>query len=104
MFKGHANDLNYDRNFLKKSHTEGFPKSGHQYIIINVTLYCSSIFFTQVENPSQQPDASIDTIYSLVVSVESSPPIHEIYIDAHFRNTALKVKQYTWLNLILTLS
>ena len=66
-----------------------------QYIIINVTLYCSSIFFTQVENPSQQPDASVDAIYSLVVSVESSPPIHEIYIDAHFHNTALKVKQYT---------
>ena len=69
-----------------------------QYIITNVTLYCRSILFMQVENPSQQPDA----IYSLVVSVESSPPIHEVYIDAHFHNTALKVKK-VFLNLSLSL-
>ena len=48
----------------------------------------------QVEGPSQQPDViqSVDAIYSLVVSVKSSPPIHEVYIDAHFHYTALKVE------------
>ena len=59
--------------------------------LTDVTLYCSSIFIMQVENPSQQADASIDALYSLVISVKSSPPTHEVYIDAHFRNTALKV-------------
>ena len=39
----------------------------------------------------QQADVSPDDIYSLVVSVESSSPFHEIYFDAHFHNTALKV-------------
>ena len=46
----------------------------------------------QVESLSQQADASVDALYSLVVSVKSSGDIHEVYIDAHFRNTALKVK------------
>ena len=46
----------------------------------------------QVESPPQQADASIDTLYSLVVSVKSSEDIYEIYIDAHFHYTALKVK------------
>ena len=48
----------------------------------------------QVEGPSQQPDASVDAVYSLVVSVKSLPSIHEVYIDAHFRNTALKVEKF----------
>ena len=48
--------------------------------------------FLQVESPPQQADVSIDALYSLVVSVKSSGDIHEVYIDAHFRNTALKVK------------
>ena len=46
----------------------------------------------QVESPSQKTDASVDTLYSLVVSVKSSGDIHEVYIDAHFHYTALKVK------------
>ena len=65
--------------------------------ISNVTLYCSSILFTQVENPSQQPDASVDVIYSLVVSVESSPHIHKVYIDAYFHYTALKVNPQSYI-------
>ena len=56
--------------------------------LYTVALSCSCM---QVENPSQQPDASIDTVYSLVVSVKSSSPTHEVYIDAHFHYTALKV-------------
>ena len=44
-----------------------------------------------MESPPQQADASVDALYSLVVSVKSSQDIHEVYIDAHFRNTALKV-------------
>ena len=51
----------------------------------SITLYCSSFFIMQVENTSKDAD------YSLVVSVMSSPPIHEVYIDAHFHYTALKV-------------
>ena len=39
----------------------------------------------------QEADVSSDDIYSLIVSVESSYPFYEIYIDAHFHNTALKV-------------
>ena len=50
------------------------------------------MYFMQVESPTQQADASIDALYSLVVSVKSSQGIHEVYIDAHFHNTALKVK------------
>ena len=46
----------------------------------------------QVESPPQQADASVDALYSLVVSVKSSGDIHEVYIDAHFHYTALKVK------------
>ena len=46
----------------------------------------------QVESPSQKTDASVDTLYSLIVSVKSSGDIHEVYIDAHFHYTALKVK------------
>ena len=46
----------------------------------------------QVESPPQQADASVDALYSLVVSVESSGDIHEVYINAHFHYTALKVK------------
>ena len=46
----------------------------------------------QVEGPSQQADDSVDAVYSLVVSIQSSPPIHEVYIDAHFHYTALKVE------------
>ena len=48
----------------------------------------------QVEGPSQQPDVSVDAVYSLVVSIESSPPTHEVYIDAHFHYTALKVEYH----------
>ena len=50
--------------------------------------------FLQVESPPQQADASVNALYSLVVSVKSSGDIHAVYIDAHFRNynTALKVK------------
>jgi hypothetical protein len=47
--------------------------------------------FVQVESPPQQADASFDALYSLVVSAKSSGKIYEVYIDAHFRNTALKV-------------
>ena len=49
-------------------------------------------YLMQVESPPQQADASADALYSLVVSVKSSDHIHEVYIDFHFRNTALKVK------------
>ena len=42
----------------------------------------------QVESPSQQGD----DLYSLIVSVKSFQDIHEVYIDAHFHYTALKVK------------
>ena len=45
----------------------------------------------QMESPPQQADASIDALYSLLVSVKSSQGIHEVYIDAHFHYTALKV-------------
>ena len=48
----------------------------------------------QTESPPQQADASVDALYSLLVSVKSSQDIHEVYIDAHFRNTALKVQIY----------
>ena len=48
--------------------------------------------FLQVESPPQQANASANALYSLIVSVKSSGDIHEVYIDAHFRNTALKVK------------
>ena len=61
------------------------------YMGIDLNSICSSFFIMQVKDPSQQADASIDAVYSLVVSVKSSPPTHEVYIDAHFRNTALKV-------------
>ena len=56
--------------------------------LYTAALSCSCM---QVENPSQQADASVDAVYSLVVSVESSPPTHEVYINAHFHYTALKV-------------
>ena len=46
----------------------------------------------QVESPPQQAGASDDALYSLVVSLKSSGDIHEVYIDAHFHYTALKVK------------
>ena len=46
----------------------------------------------QVESPPQQAGASVDALYSLAVSVKSSGDIHEVYIDAHFHYTALKVK------------
>ena len=49
----------------------------------------------QVESQPQQADASIDALYSLLVSVKSSGDIYEVYIDAHFRNTALKVKLHS---------
>ena len=49
----------------------------------------------QVESPPQQADASVDSLYSLVLSVKSSGGIHEVYIDAHFHYTALKVKQHS---------
>ena len=58
----------------------------------SITLYCSSFFIMQVENST---DASKDADYSLVVSVMSSPPTHEVYIDAHFHYTALKVNWYS---------
>ena len=48
--------------------------------------------FMQTESPPQQADASVDALYSLLVSVKSSKDIHEVYIDAHFHYTALKVK------------
>ena len=57
----------------------------------------------QVEGPSQQPDASVDAVYSLVVSVESLPPTYEVYIDAHFHYTALKVEYLILIFLILPL-
>ena len=47
--------------------------------------------FMQMESPPQQADASIDALYSLDISVKSSSDIHEVYIDAHFHYTALKV-------------
>ena len=50
------------------------------------------ISLMQVESPPQQADASVDALYSLAVSVKSSGDIHEVYIDAHFHYTALKVK------------
>ena len=46
----------------------------------------------QTESPPQQADASVDALYSLAISVKSSRDIHEVYIDAHFHYTALKVK------------
>ena len=49
----------------------------------------------QIESPPQQADGSIDALYSLVVSVKSSQDIHEVYIDAQFHYTALKVKQHS---------
>ena len=49
-------------------------------------------YLMQVESPPQQADASVDALYSLAVSVKSSGDIHEVYIGAHFRSTALKVK------------
>ena len=49
-------------------------------------------YLMQVESPPQQADASVDALYSLIVSVKSSDDIHEVYIDAHFHYTALKVK------------
>ena len=54
--------------------------SGHNYLI-GVIM--------QVESPSQQVK---DALYSLVVSVKSTPPIHEVYIDTHPHYTALKVR------------
>ena len=53
------------------------------------------VSLVQVESPPQQTDASIDALYSLAVSVKSSRDIHEVYIDAHFHNTALKVKYHS---------
>ena len=58
--------------------------------------------FIQMESPPQQAGASVDALYSLVVSVKSSQDIHEVYIDAHFRNTALKV--HTCISIIPHLS
>ena len=57
--------------------------SGHNDLI-GVTVY-----LIQVESPSQQVK---DALYSLVVSVKSRLPIHEVYIDTHLHNTALKVR------------
>ena len=48
-----------------------------------------------MESPLQQDGASKDALYSLVVSVKSSPPIHEVYIDTYLHYTALKVTQYS---------
>ena len=45
----------------------------------------------QVGSPSQQVKAKKGTLYSLVVSVNSTPPIYEVYINAHLHYTALKV-------------
>ena len=63
------------------------------YIHVMTFAKCFDIkYFMQVASPPQQTDASVDALYSLVASVKSSGDIHEVYIDAHFRNTALKVK------------
>ena len=58
----------------------------------NQTWQIKLMYFMQVESPTQQADASIDALYSLVVSVKSSQDIHEVYINAQFHYTALKVK------------
>ena len=50
------------------------------------------MYFMQMESPPQQADSSVDALYSLVVSVKSPQDIYEVYIDAHFHYTALKVK------------
>ena len=55
-------------------------------------IILNEISLIQVESPPQQADVSVDALYSLVVSSKSSGDIHEVYIDAHFHNTALKVK------------
>ena len=55
----------------------------------------------QVESPPQQTDASVDALYSLAVSVKSSSDIHEVYINAHFHYTALKVIKVAFLSCVL---
>ena len=62
---------------------------GTHIYLVGITIY-----LLQVESLSQQADASKDALYSLILSVKStrSPPVHEVYINAHLHYTALKVR------------
>ena len=76
-----------DKNFCQSKKVAKLVKISTY--TVHVYKLCLSL---QVESPPQQADASVNALYSLVVSVGSSGDIHEVYIDTHFHYTALKVK------------